>query len=356
MVFDLPQLQKELTELESQTAAADFWSDPQHAAQINGRIAELSDRKKDFESLSKRLGDVQAALSLLGEEDDKELHGQTEKDLMGVELDTLAFERELYLTGPYDHMNAILDFHPGAGGTEAHDWASMLLRMYTRYAETHGFKANLVDVQVGEEAGISSATLEIRGKDAYGRMRSESGVHRLVRISPFDASHSRHTSFASVNVLPEIDNTVKVDINPADITIETYRSSGAGGQNVNKTESAVRIIHHPSGIVVTCQVERSQMQNKELAMNMLKARLFQLEEKKRQEKMAQINGVKKDIEWGSQIRSYVFQPYTLVKDHRTDYSETDVEAVMDGRLDGFIDAYLKWQFSKGESGDGNAGK
>lgn len=356
MVFDLPGIDKELKELEAQAAQPGFWADQQQAAKLNGRIALLSDRRHQFAELVKRADDIKAALSLLADEDDSELHLQTEKDLKALGEMATAFERLLYLDGPYDHMNAIIDFHPGAGGTEAHDWAGMLLRMYTKFAEAHGFAANLVDIQQGEEAGISSATLEIKGKDAYGRMRSELGVHRLVRISPFDSAHARHTSFASVNVMPEIDNTIKVDINPTDISIDTYRSSGAGGQNVNKTESAVRITHHPSGIVVTCQIERSQMQNKELAMNMLKARLFQLMEKERQEKMEKINGVKKDIEWGSQIRSYVFQPYTLVKDHRTGYSETDVQSVMDGNLDGFIDAYLKWKFMKGESGDGNAGK
>lgn len=260
-----------------------------------------------------------------------------------------AFETELYLSGAYDHMNAILEFHPGAGGTEAHDWAGMLFRMYTKYCDSHGFKYKVLDYQEGEEAGISSATLEVMGKNAYGLLKSERGVHRMVRLSPFDAAHSRHTSFASVNVMPELDDSVDVEINPAEITIETYRSSGAGGQNVNKTESAIRIIHHPTGIVVTCQVERSQMQNKALAMNLLKSRLFQLREKERQEKLNKINGVKKDIEWGSQIRSYVFQPYTMVKDHRTEYSVGDIQKVMDGNLDGFIDAYLKWKYKEGRT-------
>lgn len=283
------------------------------------------------------------------EEDDKDLHNQTEKDVASLSKDMDAFETELYLSGAYDHMNAILEFHPGAGGTEAHDWAGMLFRMYTKYCDSHGFKYKVLDYQEGEEAGISSATLEVMGKNAYGLLKSERGVHRMVRLSPFDAAHSRHTSFASVNVMPELDDSVDVEINPAEITIETYRSSGAGGQNVNKTESAIRIIHHPTGIVVTCQVERSQMQNKALAMNLLKSRLFQVKEKERQEKLNKINGVKKDIEWGSQIRSYVFQPYTMVKDHRTEYSVGDIQKVMDGNLDGFIDAYLKWKYKEGRT-------
>lgn len=256
-------------------------------------MSDLNDKKNTYEGLFNRLEDIMAALSLLKEEDDKDLHNQTEKDVASLSKDMDAFETELYLSGAYDHMNAILEFHPGAGGTEAHDWAGMLFRMYTKYCDSHGFKYKVLDYQEGEEAGISSATLEVMGKNAYGLLKSERGVHRMVRLSPFDAAHSRHTSFASVNVMPELDDSVDVEINPAEITIETYRSSGAGGQNVNKTESAIRIIHHPTGIVVTCQVERSQMQNKALAMNLLKSRLFQLREKERQEKLNKINGVKK---------------------------------------------------------------
>lgn len=284
------------------------------------------------------------------EEPDADFQLSAESSIQEFKKDVNAFENELYLSGPYDHNNAIIDFHPGAGGTEAHDWASMLLRMYQRFADKHKFKVDVLDILEGEEAGIKSATILIKGKDAFGMLKSERGVHRLVRISPFDASGSRHTSFASVNVMPEFNNEIKIDINDSDLTVETYRSQGAGGQNVNKTESAVRIIHKPSGIVVTCQVERSQIQNREIAMNLLKSRLFQKMEQERLENLRKINGVKKDIEWGSQIRSYVFCPYTLVKDHRTDYSETEVAAVMDGNLDGFIQAYLQKEFKDGNKG------
>lgn len=286
----------------------------------------------------------------LKEEPDADFQLLVESSIQEFKKDVNAFENELYLSGPYDHNNAIIDFHPGAGGTEAHDWASMLLRMYQRFADKHKFKVDVLDILEGEEAGIKSATILIKGKDAFGMLKSERGVHRLVRISPFDASGSRHTSFASVNVMPEFNNEIKIDIKDSDLTVETYRSQGAGGQNVNKTESAVRIIHKPSGIVVTCQVERSQIQNREIAMNLLKSRLFQKMEQERLENLRKINGVKKDIEWGSQIRSYVFCPYTLVKDHRTDYSETEVAAVMDGNLDGFIQAYLQKEFKDGNKG------
>ena len=278
---------------------------------------------------------------MLKEETDAEFQKETEELILSFEKEITSFENGMYLSGPYDKNNAILDFHPGAGGTEAHDWALMLYRMYTRFADNSHFSVEVVDYQEGEEAGISSATIIIKGKNAFGLLKSERGVHRLVRISPFDASGSRHTSFASVNVMPEFDNSIDLHIDDKDLKIDTYRSQGAGGQNVNKTESAVRITHIPSGIVVTCEIERSQMQNREIAMNLLKSRLFQKMENERLAKLKKINGVKKDIEWGSQIRSYVFCPYTLVKDHRTSYEEKDVASVMDGNISSFIMAYLR---------------
>ncbi len=292
----------------------------------------------------KRLSDCKDTIDFLKEEKDDEIFNDLDNSLKALGNDFSSFQKEIYFSGPYDANNAIVEFHPGAGGTEAHDWASMLLRMYERYCEIKGYTYKVLDILEGEEAGISSATLLVSGKMAYGNLRSENGVHRLVRISPFDASGSRHTSFASISVMPEFDDSINIDINPADLSIDTYHSSGAGGQNVNKTESAVRITHKPTGIVVSCQIERSQIQNKAYAMNMLKSKLFQLEEKKRQEEMNKIGGVKKDISFSSQIRSYVFCPYTLVKDHRTDYSETDVQAVMDGNIQNFIDSYLRYSF------------
>ena len=292
----------------------------------------------------KRLSECKDTIDFLKEEKDDEIFNDLDNSLKTLNNDFSSFQKEIYFSGPYDANNAIVEFHPGAGGTEAHDWASMLLRMYERYCEIKGYTYKVLDILEGEEAGISSATLLISGKMAYGNLRSENGVHRLVRISPFDASGSRHTSFASISVMPEFDDSINIDINPADLQVDTYHSSGAGGQNVNKTESAVRITHKPTGIVVSCQIERSQIQNKAYAMNMLKSKLFQLEEKKRQEEMSKIGGVKKDISFSSQIRSYVFCPYTLVKDHRTDYSENDVQSVMDGHIQNFIDNYLRYSF------------
>jgi len=281
---------------------------------------------------------------LLKIEPDEDFQNEIQSELIKLDQEITAFENQMYLSGKYDDYNAILDFHPGAGGTDAHDWAEMLYRMYTRYAECHNFKIEIVNYIVGDEAGISAVTIVIKGKNAFGLLKSERGVHRLVRMSPFDSSGARHTSFASVNVMPEFDDKIVLDINPKDLRVDTYRSQGAGGQNVNKVESAVRITHIPTGLFATCEVERSQIQNREIAMNLLKSRIFQKLESERLEKLRKINGEKKDIEWGSQIRSYVFCPYTLVKDHRTGYEVNDVASVMNGDIDGFIMAYLRKEF------------
>jgi len=290
------------------------------------------------------LQDIIESLALLKIEPDEDFQKEIQDDLKQLGKDITSFENQMYLSGKYDSNNAILDFHPGAGGTEAHDWAEMLYRMYTRYAERHNFKIEIVNYLVGDEAGISAVTIIIKGKNAFGLLKSERGVHRLVRMSPFDSSGARHTSFASVNVMPEFDDKIVLDINPIDLRVDTYRSQGAGGQNVNKVESAVRITHIPTGLFATCEVERSQIQNREIAMNLLKSRIFQKLENERLEKLRKINGEKKDIEWGSQIRSYVFCPYTLVKDHRTGYEVSDVASVMNGDIDGFIMAYLRKEF------------
>ena len=304
----------------------------------------MQDNLSTYEKINSKGNSIRETLEFLKLEPDNDFQVECEKEIEDFTKCIASFENEMYLSGPYDKSAAILDFHPGAGGTEAHDWASMLYRMYLRFADKHNFKVTVVDYQEGEEAGISSATIIIRGKNAYGLLKAERGVHRLVRISPFDASGSRHTSFASVNVMPEFNNQINIEIADKDLKVDTYRSQGAGGQNVNKTESAVRITHIPTGIVVTCQVERSQIQNREIAMQLLRSRLFAKMEQERLAKLAAINGEKKDIEWGSQIRSYVFCPYTLVKDHRTSYEEKDVIKVMDGNIDGFIDAYLRKSF------------
>lgn len=345
-VFDLPKLEKEEQELSSLTADPSFWKDQGKAKEVNRRLADINYKINTIADFTKKLSSIKESLDFLKMEHDQDIFADADQCLNALNKDFDAFQKGIFYAGKYDNCNAILEFHPGAGGTEAHDWASMLLRMYQRYAESNGFKCKLVDVLEGEEAGISSATLEISGKMAYGNLRGENGVHRLVRISPFDSGGSRHTSFASVSVMPEVKDDISVVINPSDLRIDTYHSSGAGGQNVNKTESAVRVTHLPTGIVVSCQIERDQLANKEFCMEMLRSKLVQLEEKKRQEEMDKISGTKMDISFSSQIRSYVFCPYTLVKDHRSEYSEVNVQSVMDGNINGFIDAFLKWDFQR----------
>lgn len=298
--------------------------------------------------LEKLLLDNIDTLELLKNDYDIQFHEILEENINKLNKLLSSFETELYLSEKFDDMDCIMEFHPGAGGTEAHDWASMLFRMYTRFCQKHKFKMEILDYQESAENLLSSASVLIKGKKAYGLLKSENGVHRLVRISPFDSAKARHTSFASVSVTPNIDNSVNIQIDEKDLDISTYRSSGAGGQNVNKTESAVRIVHKPTNIVVTCQIERSQLMNKNLAMNMLKSKLILLKERKKAEQLSKISGTKLDIEWGSQIRSYVFCPYTMVKDHRTNYSVSQIDQVMDGDLDDFINEYLKWRYQNGK--------
>ena len=339
--FDIITLEKELSELENQTTMQNFWEDTSNSSKVLKRITELKNKISSFKSTKKELDNLIEIKNLLSEEKDAELEKELEDGIKTLNSDIEKLEISTLLSGPYDINNAILTLHPGAGGTESQDWVEMLYRMYTRWANDNGYKIEELDYLAGEEAGIKSVTFLVSGDYAYGHLKGEQGVHRLVRISPFDAGGRRHTSFASVEVLPEITDDVDIDINPEDLKIDTYRASGAGGQHVNKTESAVRITHIPTGIVVACQTERSQIQNRETAMRMLKSKLLHLKEQEHKETIDELKGVQMDIAWGSQIRSYVFCPYTLVKDHRTGYEVGNVQAVMDGDLNGFIDSYLR---------------
>jgi peptide chain release factor 2 len=303
-------------------------------------LKTLKNQLEKYNKISSKRDDLYTLCELAIEEGDESIIGEIEKDFKEFKKDYEELKLQTLLTGPYDKNNAILTLHAGAGGTEAQDWAQMLLRMYTRWAERKGFKVSILDYLDGDEAGIKSVTIQVEGENAYGYLKAEKGVHRLVRISPFDAGGRRHTSFASLDVMPELSDEVEVEINPEDLRIDTYRSSGAGGQHVNKTESAVRITHLPTGVVVSCQNERSQHQNKDTAMRMLKSKLMALKEREQKEKIEDLKGVQLEIAWGSQIRSYVFCPYTMVKDHRTNYEESNVDSVMDGELDGMINSYL----------------
>ncbi len=299
-----------------------------------------------FTNLESKYEEIELMIAIGNEENDVSMVEAVAAELETYKQDFNMLRLETLFTGEYDSNNAIITIHPGAGGTESQDWASMLLRMYMRWGEAHDYEVKLVDLLDGDEAGIKSAVVQVNGDNAYGFLKSEHGVHRLVRISPFDAAGRRHTSFVSVEIMPEIDDTIEIDIKPEDLEIGTYRSSGAGGQHINKTDSAVRITHKPTGITVACQTERSQLQNKETAMKMLRSKLFEIKQRENVEKISDIKGNQMEIAWGSQIRSYVFCPYTLVKDHRTNYEETVVEKVMDGNIDGFINAYLVNEFNK----------
>ena len=337
--LNIPKLQQELRELNEQQHKSDFWEDVRNAQVVSQRAKNIDDKIQNYDKLCKRLTDVSELLTLAV--DDEVMLEETAQEL--AQIDTAVNEMRIatLLSGKFDGNNAILTLHAGAGGTEAQDWVQMLYRMYSRYCERRGYKITELDYLDGEEAGIKSVTFLVNGENAYGYLKAEKGVHRLVRISPFDANKRRHTSFASLEVMPELIQDNEIVIEDKDLKIDTYRSSGAGGQHVNKTESAIRITHLPTGIVVACQNERSQIQNREQAMNMLRGKLAELKEREQMEEAMSIKGEIKKIEWGSQIRSYVFCPYTLVKDHRTGYENSNVEDVMDGNIQPFIEDYLQ---------------
>ena len=332
---------EQVAKLEAQAAAPGFWDDIENSQAILQKTSKLKGKIEEYDRIKNLYDDTEVLIEMADEAEDLSLLEEIELSVEDFSSSLSKMRLATLLIGEYDGANTILTFHAGAGGTEAQDWNQMLVRMYTRWGEAHGFKVSLIDFLDGDEAGLKSAVLRIEGENAYGYMKSEAGVHRLVRVSPFDASGRRHTSFASLDVMPEIDDTVEVEIRAEDLRVDTYRSSGAGGQHINKTDSAVRITHIPTGIVVACQNERSQHQNREMAMKMLKSKLIEIKEREHLDKIEDIKGVQKEIAWGSQIRSYVFMPYTLVKDHRTSFESGNVNAVMDGDLDGFINAFLK---------------
>lgn len=319
-----------------------FWDDNQKAQEIVNALNHDKETYQTILQMEEQLEELEMGMELYEESKDQDMFDETVDLVEGLNKTIESYNTKLLLSGPYDQNDVILEIHPGAGGTESQDWGSMILRMYQRFAESMNFSVEVIDYQAGDEAGIKSVTLEIKGKNAYGYLKSEKGVHRLVRISPFDSNSRRHTSFCSVEVTPIIDQSIEVEINHEDLRIDTYRASGAGGQHVNKTDSAVRITHIPTGIVTQSQSQRSQLQNRETAMNMLKSKLYQLQEEEKQNEIDAIKGEHKEIAWGSQIRSYVFHPYSMVKDHRTNYEVGNADKVVDGDLFDFMDAYLKW--------------
>ena len=340
-LFDISKLEDELKELEKQTTEADFWSDSKKLSVVLGKIKSIKSKCENYRKIEKELRNLIEISELLKIELDDEMAKEVTKNTKNLVKEIEKLEIATLFSGKYDNMNAIVTIHPGAGGTESQDWAEMLYRMYNRWAMQNDFSIKELDYLEGEEAGLKSVTFEVLGENAYGYMKCEKGVHRLVRISPFDSGGRRHTSFASVEVLPEITDDIEIEINPDDLRVDTYRASGAGGQHINKTSSAVRITHIPTNTVVACQSERSQIQNRETAMKMLKSKLLDLKEKEQKEKIEDLKGEQKDIAWGSQIRSYVFCPYTMVKDHRTNYEVGNVQSVMDGDLSGFMESFLK---------------
>ncbi|MFL2078650.1 peptide chain release factor 2 [Marinilactibacillus psychrotolerans] len=340
-LFDLEAMEVDIAEYDEQMSDPSFWNDQQKAQKIIDEANSIKSTYQSFQSLADQVEEYEIMMGMLEEEQDADIRAELEEGVQTLQSDVEAFELEMLLSEPYDNNNAILEIHPGAGGTESQDWGEMLYRMYTRWFDKKGFSYEVLDYQNGEEAGIKSVTLLVKGQHAYGLLKAEKGVHRLVRISPFDSSGRRHTSFVSIDIAPEINEDIDIEINPDDIRVDTYRASGAGGQHINKTESAVRITHKETGLVAASQAGRSQLANKEQAMNMLKAKLYQKELDEKAQQMAAIKGEQKEIGWGSQIRSYVFHPYSMVKDHRTNVESGNTDAVMDGEIDQFIEAYLR---------------
>lgn len=339
-LFELDKIKEELEELEQKSMEVDFWKDLENSQIVLQKMKSLSSKLERIKDIRSTWEEIIVLIDLGEEEEDLGVLDEIRNLLVLLKGKIDSLNLEVLLKGKYDKNNAILTLHSGAGGTEACDWVAMLFRMYTRWAEKRGYLVKVLDILDGDEAGIKSVTFMVSGENAYGYLKSEKGVHRLVRISPFDASGRRHTSFASLDVMPELDDTVEVKINPDDLRVDTYRASGAGGQHINKTSSAVRITHIPTGIVVASQAERSQFQNKDIAMKMLKSKLMELKERENKEKIEDLKGIQTDIAWGSQIRSYVFCPYTLVKDHRTNYEDGNVNSVMDGNIDEFMRSFL----------------
>lgn len=338
-IFDLPEKEAEFAKLKAESEKEDLWADPKNAQRLMKKLSVLQDEVEGWKKISKRIADTHD----LAEMGDESMQLELEQETSTIEEELKRLEMEVLLSGPYDRGNAMLEINSGAGGTDSQDWAAMLERMYIRWIEKRGFACEILDSSEGEEAGIKSVTLAVSGLNAYGFLRGEKGVHRLVRLSPFDAAHRRHTSFAQVEVLPEAaEDDPEIQINAEDLRIDVFRSSGAGGQNVQKNATAVRITHIPSGLVVACQNERSQMQNRENAMRVLRSRLLGIAREEQEKQLAALRGVYTKTEWGSQIRSYVLHPYQMVKDHRTDHETGNTQAVLDGEIDGFIEAYLKW--------------
>jgi peptide chain release factor 2 len=350
VALDVPRREAEVADLQSATSAPDFWDNQERAQTTMRRIERLRAPLERLARLQASLSDAEALGDMAQEAGDDDVWSEAREMAHTVEADLEAFELERLLSDEHDAMDAFINVQAGAGGTEAQDWAQMIFRMIIRHCERKGWDVSILDIQEGEEAGIKGATLRIQGENAFGYLKSESGVHRLVRISPYDASARRHTSFAAVFVMPVLDDTIEVDIRDADLRVDVFRSSGAGGQHVNTTDSAVRITHMPTGLVVSCQTERSQHQNKAVCMQMLKVRLYELERAEKEKRVEEFHAGKKKIEWGSQIRSYVLHPYQMVKDHRTDYETSDTDGVLDGELDGFVRAFLEWRSAHADQG------